>query len=382
MLVHTISARLAEKEPLIQVIVGPRQVGKTTALKAAIGQMAVYESADYPTPTQGNAIEEWWSMALNSEAKVIAIDEVQKISDWTGVLKKLWDRKPKALKVFVTGSSALLLEKGLKESLAGRFELIRAEHWNYQESKKVFDLSLNEFIEFGCYPGSIPILKNDINRWGQYLRDSIIEPAIGRDLLQLYPVDQPALLRQVFGAAISLPAQIVSLQKIQGQLQGQGALSTIQHYLKLLSDAFLVSGVEKYSESLLRMKKSSPKLIIHDNGLIRSFEKPINKKISSEKLGHYFENCVGARFIEAGWDTYYWKERDLEVDFIVMGPNGEKWAVEVKSSKTTEKDMKGLYKFCELYDGFEPVLISLVDQKIEGIKHLGVEEALSFCRKY
>jgi predicted AAA+ superfamily ATPase len=195
-------------------------------------------------------------------------------------------------------------------------------------------------------------------------------------------VDQPALLRQVFGAAISLPAQIVSLQKIQGQLQGKGTLPTIQHYLKLLSDAFLVSGVEKYSRSLLRVRKSSPKLIIHDNGLIRSFEKPIDGKLTPEKLGRYFENCIGARFIEAGWDTYYWKERDLEVDFAVLGPNGEKWAVEIKSSKTNEKELKGLYKFCELNKEFEPVLISLIEQKIEGIKSISAEEILSFSRKY
>ena len=382
LLVNAISTRLAEKEPLIQVVVGPRQVGKTTALKAAIGEGAIYESADNPTPTQGDAVKEWWNAALGSKSKVLAIDEAQKITAWTEVIKKLWDTKPKALKVVVTGSSVLLLEKGLKETLAGRFELIRAEHWNYQEAKKIFDLSLNEFVEFGCYPGSIQILRDDINRWGQYVRDSIIEPAIGRDLLQLYPVDQPALLRQVFGAAISLPAQIVSLQKIQGQLQGKGTLPTIQHYLKLLSDAFLVSGVEKYSKSLLRTRRSSPKLIIHDNGLIRSFEKPINGKLTPEKLGHYFENCIGARFIEAGWDTYYWKERDLEVDFIVLGPNGERWAVEVKSSKTSEKELKGLYKFCELNKDFEPVLVSFIGQKIQGMKSISAGEALSFSRKY
>lgn len=381
-LVSAISARLAEKSPLIQVIIGPRQVGKTTLLKAAIGSGAVYESADNPTPTQSDVVNEWWNRALQSESKIIAIDEVQKIPAWTEVLKKLWDGKTKPLKVVVTGSSALLLEKGLKETLAGRFELIRAEHWNYQEANRVFDLSLGEFIEFGCYPGAIPFLKSDINRWGQYVRDSIIEPAIGRDLLQLYPVAQPSLLRQILGAAISLPAQVVSLNKMQDQLQGKGTLPTIQHYLKLLSDAFLISGVEKYSKSVFRTKRSSPKLIIHDNGIIRSFEKPIDKKISSEKLGRYFENCIGARFIEAGWDAYYWKDRDLEVDFVVIGPEGEKWAVEVKTSKTTEKELKGLFKFCELNKDFEPVLISLIGQTIAGVKNLSAEDALSFTRSY
>lgn len=381
-LVKVISTRLAEKRPLIQIIVGPRQVGKTTALKTAIGGQAIYESADYPTPTPTNKIEEWWQKALESKSRVLAVDEIQKVSNWTEIIKKLWDANPHALKVIATGSSALLLEKGLKESLAGRFELIRAEHWNYQEANRVFNLNLRDFVEFGCYPGSIPLMDTTINRWGEYVRDSIVEPAIGRDLLQLYPVDNPSLLRQIFGVAVSLPAQIVSLQKLQGQLQGKGTLPTIQHYLKLLSDAFLVSGIEKYSPVAIRSKKSSPKLIVHDNGLIRAFERPVNQKILPERLGRYFENCIGARFIEAGWDTFYWKDRNLEVDFVVIGPNNERWAVEVKTSQAKEADLKGVKKFCELNAGFECVLVSLINQKMEGVTTIAVEEVLSFSKHY
>lgn len=382
-IVDVISARLAEKEPLIQIIVGPRQIGKTTALKAALcGGDAIYESADYPSPMSNKAVAEWWERALKTKTRILAIDEIQKIVGWTDILKKLWDESGRVLKVVVTGSSALLLEKGLKESLAGRFELIRAEHWNYQEAKRIFGMSLDKFIEFGCYPGSIPVLENDLNRWGEYVRDSIVEPAIGRDLLQLYPVDNPALLRQIFGVAVSLPAQIVSLQKIQGQLQGRGTLPTIQHYFRLLSDAFLVTGVEKYSKTPIRSKSSSPKLIIHDNGLARSFERPIASKLSPERMGRYFENCVGARFIESGWDTFYWKDRDIEVDFAVIGPSNEKWAVEVKTSAVSDKDLKGIFKFCELHRDFEPVLISLAGQKIEGVRAIDAEEFLSLCRKF
>lgn len=380
-LVRVISQRMNESKPLIQVIVGSRQVGKTTALKTAIDDNALYESADYPTPLSGNIIEDWWQKAVQDKYRILAIDEIQKIQGWTDILKKLWDRNPHQLKVVVTGSSALLMEKGLKETLAGRFELIRAEHWNFDEAKRIFDISLKEFIEFGCYPGSIFLLK-DINRWGQYIRDSIVEPALGRDLLQLYPVDQPALLRQIFGVAVSLPCQIVSLQKMQGQLQGKGTLPTIQNYLKLLSDAFLMSGVEKYSPALIRSKKSSPKLVLHDNALVRAFERPVTQKINSEKMGRYFENCIGARFIEAGWETYYWKDRDLEVDFVVKGPNNEKWAVEVKTTKTTEKDLKGLFKFCEIYKDFEPILISLLDQKIPNVKTYDPIYILSLTRHY
>ena len=221
---------------------------------------------------------------------------------------------------------------------------------------------------------------DNIERWGDYIRDSIVEPAIGRDLLQLHPVQYPALLRQIFGVAVSLPAQIISLQKLQGQLQGSGSIPTIQNYLKLLGDAFLVSAIEKYSGQSHRRKKSSPKLIVHDNALIKAFERPIKARIDEEKLGRYFENIVGARFIESGWNTYYWKNRNLEVDFVVEGRNGENWAVEVKSSNVSEKELAGLKEFVKLNPQFEPCLVSLINQKVNGIKSLNVEDILSLKR--
>lgn len=375
-LVDTLRKRLNEKSPLIQVVIGPRQVGKTTALKAALEKRGVFENADSPTPLSHVVIEEWWARAAKSTHKILAIDEVQKIPGWTEVLKKLWDAQPKKLKVIVTGSSALLVEKGLKETLAGRFELIRAEHWNFEEAHRIFGMTDRDFVEFGAYPGAMPLIE-DKERWSAYIRDSIVEPAIGRDLLQLHPVDNPALLRHVFGLAMGLPGEVISLQKLQGQLQTKGAIATIQNYLRLLSDSFLVSGVEKYSDSPLRVKKSSPKIIVHDNALMRAFMRPVGQKLNSEKFGRYFENSVGARFVEACWSTYYWKDRDVEVDFVVLGPNGEKWAVEVKTSKTTLDELKGLRSFCQHHPEFEPCLVSWIDQKVEGIRTLDRHEILS-----
>lgn len=378
-LASTIAKRLAEPKPLIQVVIGPRQVGKTTALKAAIGTQAVYETADYPTPLPHTIIEEWWRAATAHPSKTLAIDEIQKIPGWSEILKKLWDTSRIRLKVVVTGSSALLVEKGRRETLAGRFELIRAEHWNLHEAQSVFGLHLRDYIEFGCYPGAVPFLP-DINRWAQYVRDSIVEPALGRDLLQLHPVDQPALLRQIFGVASSLPCQIISLQKLQGQLQGRGTLPTLQHYLQLLADAYLVTGIEKYSPQAIRSRKSSPKLIIHDNGLLRAFRRPVSSPLPMKDLGHYFENLVGARFIEAGWEVAYWRDRDWEVDFVVQGPQGERWAIEVKSGPIEAHELKGLRKFCSIHPAFEPCLISHVGQQLTNIRTLPLDTILSLSR--
>ncbi len=378
LLVKIIHERLAEKQPHLQVVVGPRQVGKTTALQAALGTRGVYHSADYPTPLPAEVIAEWWTEAEHSPERILAIDEVQKITNWAPALKAAWDRGAD-IKVVVAGSSALLVEKGLTETLAGRFELIRAEHWNYQEAQSVFGQSVAEFIEFGCYPGAVPLLA-DISRWGAYVRDAIVEPALGRDLLQLHPVASPALLRQVFGAAVALPAQVLSLPKLQGNLQERGSLPTLQHYLRLLAHAFLVTGVEKYSASLFRSRKSSPKLIMHDNALLRAFERPITAPLKAERLGRYFENAIGARFLEAGWETFYWRHRHHEVDFVVIGPLNQRYAVEVKTSPTDLRELGGVFEFCKIHPDFEPRLVSLHDQKIPGVETLAVADVLGLDR--
>lgn len=377
-----ILTRLKEKKPLIQILIGPRQVGKTTALKQLYNEFSdcVYQSADGPVPLSYHFIETAWQSATKSKSKIFILDEVQKITSWSESIKQFWDTTPHQIKLVLAGSSSLLIEKGLKETLAGRYELIRVEHWNFAEAKNIFGLSLKDFIEFGCYPGATQFLA-DKQRWADYVRDAIIEPVIGRDILQLHPVDNPALLRQVFGLATTLAGEVVSLNTLQGQLAQKGAIATIGHYLHLLSDAFLLSPVSKYSGSLFSVKKSIPKIIVHDNALIRAFESPVETPISSHRFGRYFENVIGARFIESGWQTYYWNERQDEVDFVVFGPAGQKWAIEVKSGAVDKRDLKGLKKFCDHYPLFEPCLISLVGQQISGIKTLDVEMILSLKRE-
>lgn len=379
----TLRSRLQEISPLIQVIVGPRQVGKSTAIRQALAGRGVYESADSPTPLTHEVIGEWWVRAQAAADAILAIDEVQKIQGWSEAIKKLWDQQPlrgKTVKVILSGSAALSIERNLRESLAGRFELIRAEHWNFSEARSLFGMELRQFIEMGCYPGSMS-LASDLERWAGYVRDSIIEPVIGRDVLQLHPVQNPALLRQVFGVAASLPAQIVSLHKLQGQLQDRGAVATLQHYLDLLSQGFMLSSLEKFTTAPLRSKRSSPKLVIHDNALIRALERPVVRALDPARLGRYFENAVAARLLESGWETYYWNDRKLEVDLVAIGASGERLAIEVKSSRIDPATLHGLRVFCSRHSGFTPCLASLVGQEVEGLRSLPVETLLSLSRE-
>lgn len=375
-----LAERLREPRPLIQVLVGPRQVGKTTALKSALQGRGIYETADYPTPLSASMIHTWWDRALRAGDAILAIDEIQKLPGWSEVIKSRWDEKPHALKVILTGSSALLLEKGLHETLAGRFELIRVTHWTLDEARQAFGMDLQKYIEFGCYPGSAPLL-HDIDRWASYIRDAIVEPVLGRDLLVLHPVDHPALLRQIFAIATGMPASIISLQKIVGNLQSRSSPATVQKYLDLLAQAFLVTPVEKLARNAVRARRSSPKLIVHDNALLRAFERPVGAKVDPARWGHYFENTVGARFVEAGWDVSYWKDRSDEIDFVVRGPNNEHWAIEVKSSIASERDLTSLKRFAAKNPAFQPCLVSAVDQEFPGVRTLPVESILSLQRR-
>ena len=346
-----------------------------------MGGRGVYETADSPVPLPARILDGWWQKAMANPHRLLAVDEIQKIPGWGEAIKKLWDTQP-GLKVIVSGSAALLVEKGLRESLAGRFELIRAEHWGLDEAQSAFGTTLEHFVEFGAYPGAARF-SGDTERWATYVRDSIVEPILGRDLLQLHPVDYPALLRQVFGVAISLPARLISLQKIQGELQNAaGSLPTIASYLQLLGDAFVVSAIRKYSSEGLHVRGSIPKLIVHDNALVRAFERPVAQVVPASRMGCYFENAVGARFVEAGWETYYWKHRDEEVDYVVLGPAGENWAVEVKTGDASERDVRGLRAFCREHPAFEPCLVRMhPSAAVPGVRELDVREILSLHRK-
>lgn len=375
-----LSERLKEASPLIQVVIGPRQVGKTTGILQAMNGRGLYFTADSPVPLYAIEIERLWHKALEqSDQPLLAIDEIQKISGWSEMIKKLWDTKVRPMKLVLSGSAALSIEKNLKESLAGRYELIHVEHWNFAESKQAFNITIDQFIEFGCYPGASVFLQ-DVERWGSYVRDSIVEPAIGRDILQLHPIEQPALLRQLFSVCTGHPSQIVSLNKLQGQLQDRRALATLQNYLELLSFGFLATGIQKFSTSTIRTRQSPPKLIIHDNGLIRAFERPIASTPAKDRLGFYLENAVGARLVESGWDTFYWKDRNEEVDFIALGPNNEKWAIEVKLSPPSLNELRGLQTFCKRHPSFLPVVVCPQKVNLEGITYLSAEEALCIHR--
>lgn len=371
-LVLEILQGLQRSKKLLHIITGPRQVGKTTA-SLQIAEKWLGEtldvSADSPLPPDTGWIHFQWERAIriteqrqDSHDVLLILDEIQKVKGWSEVIKLLWDeecKKQNGIQVLLLGSSSLLLQKGLSESLTGRFFLYRAPHWQYPEMKKAFDWSLDKWIYYGGYPGTAELTgQSDI--WNTYVTDSLIETVLAKDILQLQTVAKPALLRHLFLLACGAPAQILSYNKMLGQLHDAGNTTTLAHYLKLLESAFLVSGLEQFKRGKQKKKGSSPKLIIWNNALINavaggSFE---SSRSDHSWWGRLVENAVGAHLTNQlsgfPYSLYYWRKRSDEVDFVVETPRNL-WAIEVKSGKS--QNTKGLEKFCTLYPEARQIVI-------------------------
>ncbi len=341
----------------LQVILGPRQVGKTTGILAFLKRSKrpyLYFTADDILSPSGSWIEAIWQKALLKDRNcILAIDEIQKVSDWSSTVKKLWDKQKRAkesqIQLILLGSSSLHLHEGLKESLTGRFQLIRAHHWDYVRSKKLAGLDVEKFIRFGGYPGSYELLDRP-QKWADYLRDSIIETVIGKDILQVARVAKPALFRQAYKILMSYPAQDISYTKLLGQLQDRGNTDLIKHYIELYEGAFLLESIQKFSKKAVLSRASSPKLIPLCGALI---DRDVFETRSG--YGRAVESAVGACLIQNGFKVEYWREGGDEVDYITKH-NGTLFAIEVKSGR--QRSTKGMDVFRKLYPSAQAVYIS------------------------
>jgi predicted AAA+ superfamily ATPase len=379
-----LAARLAEPAPgRIQLLAGPRQVGKTTILLALADQYpdrSIYAAADGPEAAAPGFWERLWeraeALAADGAPVIVLLDEAHVLPDWAARLKGEWDRlRRRKLNVHIvaTGSSALHLAMGSRESLAGRFERVTLTHWTAAAVADRFKLSATEAVDLlvsmGAYPGAVE-WRGDRARWTAYVRDAIVEPAIGRDILALAPVRKPALLRQVFGACTVSPAQIVSLQKMQGQLQDRGALETIAFYLSLLEEAFLVAPIQKFATRPARQRAAPPKLVALSNALLAVADpRGIPERAADPaRYGAWVENACLAHAWNQGQRVRYWREEPLEVDAVLDGSWGS-WAIEVKTGAIGPYDLRGLGEFTRRYPKHRPLVLG------DDEAHIAVERA-------
>jgi len=366
----------------IQLLAGPRQVGKTTLVQQvmeALDMPSHYASADGPVPPGAAWVEQHWQIARSKRTGrrkgLLVLDEVQKVEGWSDVVKSLWDEDTRAklpLQVVLLGSSPLLLQRGVSESLAGRFERIRLGHWSFAEMHAAFGWELDQYLFHGGYPGSSSFVK-DAKRWSQYVLHSLVETTVARDILLMARVDKPALLRRLFDLASGYSGQELSLNKIMGQIQDAGNTSTLANYADLLEQAGMVMGLQKYAAAEVRTRSSTPKWQVMNNALMnaRSGMTLAQAKRDPERWGRIVESAIGAHLADGHadgrYELFYWRDRDKEVDFVVR--RGDKLtAIEVKSGQPRHAKV-GLEAFVAAHDKAKLLLV--------GGGGISVEEFLS-----
>ena len=345
-------ARLQEERRFIQVVAGPRQVGKSTMVQQAVEGVPLrvhLASADEPTLRGPDWLVQQWEAARLSvdgpDGAVLVLDEIQKIPGWSETVKRLWDEDSRAkrpLKLVLLGSAPLLVARGLTESLTGRFEVIQLSHWSLPEMRAAFGWSLDQYLFYGAYPGAAPLV-GDPARWLRYVADGLIETSISRDVLLLTRVDKPALLRQLFDLACRYSGQPLSYTKMLGQLQDAGNTTTLAHYLELLAGAGMVCGLPRYAGSAVRKRASSPKLQVLNTALMTVADRrPLEEaRADREHWGRLVESAVGAHLANAAMrgecELHYWRDgRGREVDFVVQVGNALT-AIEVKSGRAPRR---------------------------------------------
>jgi predicted AAA+ superfamily ATPase len=376
-------ARLKEKRRFVQVLAGPRQVGKTTLVRQVMAVAKIpaqYASADEPALRDRTWLEQQWDAARlkageGKSGALLVLDEIQKVAHWSSLVKSLWDADTHSgipLKVVLLGSSPLHIQSGLTESLAGRFEVIAVPHWSFAEMREAFGWTLQQYIYFGAYPGAAGLI-SDPERWRRYILDSLIETTISRDILLLTRVDKPALLRRLFQLGCAYSGKVLSYQKMIGQLTDAGNTTTLAHYLELLQAAGMLAGLSKYAHGQIRQRGSSPKLQIMNTALMsahdgRSFTQA---RRDGEHWGRLVESCIGAHLLNSSFganiSVTYWRERNHEVDFVLQEGKSTV-AIEVKSGNRREA-LPGMEAFVRQFKPKRQLLV--------GGQGISVEEFLS-----
>lgn len=364
-----LTRRLSEPRRFIQIVAGARQVGKTTLAQQVAEQIHLpvrYASADEPTLRGSDWVAQQWETARLDAAAggaVLVLDEIQKATGWSESVKRLWDedtRAQRSVKVVLLGSAPLLVQKGLTESLAGRFEVLHLPHWSLSEMHTAFGLSPDEHVYFGGYPGSAPLLQEE-SRWRRYILDALVETTIARDVLLMTRVDKPALLRRLFELGCRYSGQILSYTKMLGQLHDAGNTTTLAHYLRLLGGAGLLVGLPKYSGKTVRQRASSPKLQVLNTALISAQSDTTFQELrrDPENWGRLVESAIGAHLANAAatgvCEVFYWREANREVDFVLRAGR-HLVAIEVKSGRRPQA-RPGMETFAKAFQPTRTLLV-------------------------
>ena len=385
-----LKSRLEQPRLKIQMVTGPRQVGKTTLVHQVLASQNLpfdFHIADAMDHMNHSWIDHVWALSRKNwdlqdpdQTRILVIDEIQKVPNWAEMVKRLWDQDTasgKNIQVVLLGSSPLLLQKGMTESLMGRFERIGLTHWSWAEMKEAFGWDLDTFIYFGGYPGAAPFMQDEA-RWAEYVLESLVEPTLSRDVYDLKTIQKPGLMRKLFEFGVDYSSQVISYTKMLGQLHDAGNTVTIAEYLTLLDQVNFLCGLEKYDPAGTRRRRSSPKLNVYNTALMNAPRvQGFNGARRDQALwGRIVEAAVGAHLLNgisaSRVKLYYWRERDLEVDFVLES-SALVLGIEVKSG-TRNRSRTGMAAFIKRFPGAKTLLIGGGGMELEEFFSMSVRE--------
>lgn len=380
-LVERVVQFLEMEPPKLVAVIGPRQTGKTTITEQALRRtglphslVAVDDPATHEAPfgKLGEVPPREWLVNVWERARqaaraspsgfVLALDEVQHIEGWSGLVKGMWDRDRSEgcpLRVVVLGSAPWNLMTGLDESLMGRFKRVCVRQWSLRDMVWAFNLTVEEYMFFGGYPAAAQ-MRGDMDVWRDYVLGSIVGPVINRDILSLAKVDKPALMQQLMELVPDYSGQILPYTKMLGQLQDAGNATTLARYLDLLANAGLATGLPGYSARSHLRRASPPKLNVLDPAVMTahlgySFDQA---KSDRSLWGRIVESAVGAHLhntLPPAAKLHYWRRDGQEVDFVLTrGPHVV--GIEVEESGK-QRATSGLEAFRARFPGARTQLV-------------------------
>ena len=380
-----------EKEDIL-LIVGARQVGKTTLLKQLI-KVFKERSAQYFYFTledrellevldkHPNNIFQY--IPQNTQKTYLLIDEIQYLKDPSNFLKYIYDQYKNTIKLIVTGSSAFYIDKKFKDSLAGRKKIIKLYPFNFSEfllskgasefaekinqptfiesdskrnflvpDRKQLEIYWNEYVLFGGYPKIV--MESDYEEKQDYLKE-LYQSFLKKDVLDSGIKEEIAFYKLIKILA-SQTGQLVNNQELARTVGVSG--ETISKYLYVLQKSFIIQLIPTFSGNMRKELVKMPKVFFFDNGyrnaLLNSFS------LWGDRLdkGELLENSVFVELTKNSMeDIKFWRTQDKqEIDFIV----NEKYAFEVKLNKSSFKAAK--YKtFKNKYPDIDLKLVTYSD---------------------
>lgn len=395
---HKVMSMLQEDQYLMIYLRGPRASGKTSFIKEVMrnlkcshtylpaknhdesGRIPSSSSFIHRDRSEGKwLIEAWYKVREKIEQNplnrkhVIFVDDVQCLIDFSSYIKPLWDQDRRfnyPIHVVLTGSTSLLIQENLTDSMVGRILPISLHHWSYGDMSKAFGVSLDDYLLYGGYPGGQVYLNSErIREWSDWVEQSIIQESLDQDILAHLRVDKPQLMRDFFRYSVRFSSQVVSLRKMMQGLDDVGNPQTLKRYLGYFEKSQLMVGLANYDLPLSKRSSSLPKYLALNTALITALQIKRHRStlVSPDFRFQLLGSAVGAHLYNYKsdifpTDLYYWRDskKGYEVDYVLEDAGeGTLAAFQVLDSSTcqlTTHQRKALKSFEKRY-GVAPITL-------------------------